>query len=299
MEDQLKRLVGFVARSLKKTEDEVAEAISSDEAVRGLSQDFADHIQTVDTNAYKRAELKIKKTTEQILAAKGLKDVSFDKLGEALDVLEQQAREKGGTALSEEEIMRLPAVVKLKNTHATEKEQIATAAKLEERNALATERQQFQQQQQAVIVRAAAEAKVRELNPNLGDNPTIAANRFEELVDKIVSGNYKVEGQQIIPLKPGTDEYLTDEKTGHTIKFEDTVRGTVTRLYELPVATDRQSPGLTPEQVAAANRGTNFTHFKGKAPKTEQEYVTLANDPNLPPAALKEVQAYWGEQAGK
>ena len=299
MEENLKRLAGIFARVLKKTEEEVAEAVSSDETVSSLEQAFKDHITTVDTNGYKRAELKIKKEVEKALAAKGVQGADFDKLADGLEYVEQQALEKSGKSLSDEQVLSHPAVKKLQNQFITEKEQIATAAKTEAEKSLADKVNAFRREQTNATVEAEANRIIGELNPLFSQNATVAANQRRLLLDQLKAGQYEVKDGKLIALKEdGT--YKTDD-LGHAVKFDELVRSTVTSYYDLPLATDRQSAGLTQAQIDAARSGQKqMQHFKGKLPANENEYLELVNDTTANSyEARKELTAYWSEKGGQ
>ncbi|MCC3159685.1 hypothetical protein LJ737_20760 [Hymenobacter sp. 15J16-1T3B] len=294
--EELIRLAGVLAPVLKKSKEEVADAAKSDETAAELAEAIKAHITNIDTSGYKRAELKLKKDVEKLLAAKGVPDASFDNLTAGFDYLEQQAREKAGKVLTDEDVLSLPAVKKLINQHTVEKEQIKTVAKTEAEKALEEQVKTFRREQTNSKVEAEAARLIAELNPVFSQNPTVAANQRRILLDQLKAGQYEVKDGQLIPLKEdGT--YQTDEH-GHAVKFEDVVRGTVTSYYDLPVSKDRQSAGHDQSSFSGGIQ-PQLEHFKGKLPSDEKEYMALANDPNIAPAALKEVQVYWESKKGQ
>lgn len=296
--DEFKRLLGVVALTLNKSEAEVEEAVKSDEAVAQLTADFKAYRKTQFDDGVKAAEKKTKSTVEAALRKRGADIDSFDQLDAALDQLETTAREKAGQKLTDEDVQKHPSVVKLLNAKDREKEQAVAQARTEAEKAVEEKVQAFRQEQTAAKVQAAAEAKIRELNPVLSQDATRAANQVKALVKEIQAGKYEVtESGDILPLDDN-GQYRKNE-LGHTVKFDEVVRGLVTSYYDLPVSSPKDSPGIKPQDVTRDQSGAQFTHFKGQAPKTKEEYINLANDPTLKPEALKEVQTYWQEHGAK
>ncbi|OGX80827.1 hypothetical protein BEN47_06105 [Hymenobacter lapidarius] len=296
MED-FQRLLSVVAATLNKPADEVAEAAKSDEGIATLTDTFKAYRKAQYDAGHKASKKEATSTVEAALRKRGAADASFDDLDSALDALETSARQKAGQALSDDDALRLP-VVKAALTKAENEKMLAiSTASKDAETKLQAQIDSFRKEQQDAKVAQAAEAHLAELNPNFNADPVKAARQKARVIAEIKNGKYELgEDGTIKPLQQ--DGVYLPNAHGHPVSFADYVRSAVEESgFDLPVSQPRQSASLTPEQVAAGQGAAVLTHFKGALPKSEQEYITLANDPNLPADALTELRGYWQAQA--
>lgn len=291
MED-FQRLLGVVAATLNKPATEVAEAAKSEEGVAALTESFKTYRKEQYDSGHKAAKKESTTVVEAALRKRGAPNATFAELDEALDALETSARDKAGKALTPEELLRQKPVVDALNAKDREREVAVQTAKTEAEQQVAKDRLAFQKEQATAKVEDAARKAIKALDPNLHSDPAKAERQLNRLIADIKAGEYEVDEKGNIRPVDAKGEYLKNDH-GHPVAFDEHVRGIVTAEFDLPAATQRDSPGLTPEQIAAGQNAVVFKEYKGAAPKTEEEYIQLANDPTLTTPALQELQAHW------
>lgn len=291
MED-FQRLLGVVAATLNKPADEVAEAAKSEEGIATLTDSFKVYRKTQYDAGHKASEKAIKSTVEAALRKRGAADASFDELDAALDAVEASVRDKAGKSLTSEELLKQKPVIDALNAKDRERETAVQLAKTEAEQAVTKDREAFQKEQQSVKVENAARKAISTLNPNLHTDPAKAERQLNRLIADIKAGEYEVDATGNIRPVDEKGAYLTNEH-GHPVVFDEHVRSIVTAEFDLPVSTPRDSPGLTPEQIAAGQGQKGYEHFKGKRPETEAEVLAIRADQTIPLEARKEVAAEW------
>ncbi|MBF9140840.1 hypothetical protein [Hymenobacter properus] len=279
MEDQFKRLVGQVARALNLSAETVADYAESDEAIKGLSKAFKDNRETLDTAGYQRAEGKIKQDVEKALKARGVEAPSFDKLTDALDQLETTAASKGGGTLSDEDVLKHPAVKRALTEAENEKMRAVDAAKKEGDEELSQKRAAFLKEQQDAQVEQKARAIIAELNPNLNPDSAKAQRQIARLVADIKNGHYKQEADGTLTPIDAEGKYL-DNGAGGSKSFAEHVREVVTSEYDLPAAEKRDH---VPTGTPAAAKATGI--------KTKEEFDEAYVKNMADPKALEKLEA--------
>lgn len=295
---ELEKATAILSAALGVDASDVAETLKSDTAVDALSAQIDSKYTDQRKQGNQQAISKTRRDVERAFKNAGVADASFDNLPAAIEALQAQAEPADAKTLTDEQALRLPAVVKALNTLKTEKEQAVEKAREEERTALNGQIQEFNAKQVHAKVRAEAEQLVAQLNPNFSTDPARAAKQRQKLIDDVIAqGGYQLDEQGTVQLVDA-DGNLLPGKMGNPAKLSDRVREYADELYGLPASSPKDSANIRPEDVTPG-QPAGFTHFKGEAPKTEAEYVTLANDPNLSTEALKEVQGYWSKQEAK
>lgn len=276
----------------------VTERLESDATAEAIATEFFEpKYKAQRDQGHKIATDKTRKAVETALKAAGVDDASFDALPAAIEALQSKAAAANPAALTPEQAMKLPAVVQALNAQKLATDTAVSDAVKATRAELETERQQFAQQRTSAAVRAAAEAEIARLNPNF--TPGKEAAQRERLVKELLSeGNFQLDEAGGIQLVD-TDGNVLPGKLGNGVaKFADLVRERAEDVYGLPVSTPRDTAGLTQAEIDAAKPKNELKHFKGEVPKTEAEYLTLANDRSLPLEARTELrQAYEAQQA--
>lgn len=292
MEENLKRLAGQVARFLGLPETTVADYAESDDAIKGLGTAFKDVRTKLDTDGYQRGEERLSRKVEKAFKAKGIEAPDLDKLDDALDQLTASGSGKGLDQLSAEEIAKLPQVKKLLTDAENSKLLAVSEAGRQAEEKLKVDRENFAKEQLHAKVEEQGRKLIAQLNPNLNPDSAKAERQVSRLLSDLKSGNYKLESDGTLAPVDAEGKYLENAAHGNKT-FAELVRETVTAEYDLPMSSPKDSPGVKPGEIADKPLGFVFKEFKGTAPKTKEEYISLANDTTLPAAALKEVQAYW------
>lgn len=278
----MQEVIGMLAAAAGVAETEAAELATTDEGRAALQGKIAAKLADVKTNADGRALKSARKAVEDALRAAGVEAAVFepgrefkDNVTAAVEVLQAQTVADSGKGLSEEQVLKHPAVIKLKNELTLDTERKVNAAKAEVSESLKKEQDDFRREQNLVGVRAWVESQVDSLNPNFSDVPTIAAAQRKDLVAKIISvGTYQQEGTAYV-LVDEKGEIIKDAMQ-NAVKPESKARELAETFYGLAISTDRQAPPLTAEQIAAGARsGLPYT-----GPKTDNEYANALNAVN-------------------
>jgi hypothetical protein len=278
MEENFKRLAGQVARALNLSEQTVADYAESEESIKELAKAFKENRTKIDDTAAARVSARIKGEVEKALKDKGVEAPDFDKLSDGLDAVAAKAATTGGSTLSDEDALNLPAVKRRITELENEKMRVATDAKEAAKSELQKERQAFLKEQQDAKVEAAARAAIAELNPNLNPDSAKAQKQTARLVADIKSGNYKVEADGTLAPVDAEGKYL-DNGAGGSKSFSEYVRDVVTSEYDLPAAQKRDAPGHgTPAQDTGVL-------------KTKEEFDAAVVKAISNPAALEKLEA--------
>ena len=297
---ELEKATAILSAALGAEAPEVAELLTSDEAVSQLTSRLETKFKDLRDQGDQRATKKTRETVEKAFKAAGVDDASFADLSAAIAALESKASAANPAALTPEQALKLPAVVSALNAERLKTEAAAADTEKRMRSELATERETFNKARTEAAMRAEAKSLLKELNPNyVTGKETVQEQR---LIDEIVrEARGKLDengGIQLIEedgsLKPG--------KLGNGLaKYADFVREKADEVYGLPVSKPRDTTGLTQEQIdAAANATKGFVHYKGPKPNTDTEYETLVNDTGTHSyEARKELKSYWAEQKGQ
>lgn len=282
------KVIGLLATAVGVAATEAAELATTDEGIATLQTKLTAKLAGIKDDADGRA---LKLVTQAFKAA-GVDAVVFEKgrefkenLSAAVSALESKVSEKAGESLTPEQALAHPAVKQKLNEAAT-----ATAGKVKEaqdqmRAELETERAAINRDRTVSKVSERANALIAELNPVFSTDPTRAANQRAKLLSEITAGNFVEVGGQLYPAdKDG--EVL--KVLGNPVDLDAFVRQQTTSLYDLPLSTERQSPGVTQSQVAAADTRTIKT-------KEQYDAAYIKNQANS--AVLDKLEADYPEFA--
>lgn len=294
------KVIGILAAAAGVAPTLAAELATTDEGIAELQTKVTAKLADVKKNASARG---LKIATDALVAA-GAEATVFedgrefkDNVAAAVEAIKGTAAATSANTLTDEQVLKLPAVVQLKNELLLDTDRKVKVAQTEAAEALKKDREAFQKDQILVGVRSWAEKQVdEELKPNFSTEPKIAANQRKDLIDKIVAaGTYRPEGAGYV-LVDGQGEIIKDAMQ-NVLKPEARAREIAESFYGLPVSTPKDSPSPKQADVAGGNaNGYQFKAFKGTPPKNDNDFETLANDPNLSTAALKELQEYRAAQ---
>lgn len=281
-----KELLGIVSAALGVDETEVTETLQSEDGPAKLKTQVEDFIATGLADAKKSADGRALKSTRNAVE-KALKSVGIDykfdpdkafdlNVSAALESYESKVAESAGqsTTLTDEQILKLPQVVKLKNELTLDAERRETAAREQERESLKKEREDFTRQQTENQVRSKFKKELAVLNPIFSADAKRAANQAQDLEDKVAkAGPWQTEGDETYLLDE--DGEIKKDRLGKPVTLSTFTREVITNYYDLPVATPKQNAGLTPEQV-----NTPQPTYAG--PKSEEEYQQTLSKLNTP-----------------
>ena len=114
--------------------------------------------------------------------------------------------------------------------------------------------------------------------------------------------SYESNGQGDYYIKKGDDYLLNGQKVRTTAK--ELATNDIRLIYGIQQGQQRQNgqPNGQPNPMGGAggqggNTQTTFQHFKGDAPKTQDEYYAIVSRNDLPILAKTEVRTYWQQQA--
>lgn len=270
----MEKLHGILAAAAGVAATEAAELASTDEGLDTLQSKISAKLADVKKNEGKRVLKDTRKAVETALQAAGVDADVFDEgrefkenLAAAVEALQSKTVADTGKGLTEEQVLKHPAVIKLKNELTLDTDRKVTAAKAEVAEALKKEQEDFRKEQNLVGVRAWAEKQVDELNPIFSTTSTIAAAQRKDLVDKIISaGTYQKEGDAYV-LVDDKGEIIKDAMQ-NAVKPETKARQLAETFYGLPVSNPRDTPPLTAAEIAAGARAKQ--DYTG--PKTRAEY---------------------------
>ncbi len=290
------KILGFLATAAGVAAPEAAELATTDEGIDTLIRKASERDASKVLDIRKDANGRALKIATAAFTKLGVDPSLFvegrefkDNVAAAAEALQSSALESAGKGtLTDEEILKLPAVKKLKSDILSEADRKVEAAKKEASEALTKEKQEFRKEQVGAKALKYVRGLIDEMNPDFGKNPTIAANRRKELEAKLIKElAWDAEGDNV-RLVDTEGEALRDASHNLVVPA-DKVREIVTSYYELPVSTERQSPGLTPEAAASA-AAADAKKFQGEMPKTAADYAALL--PTLGPEAKQEVKAW-------
>ncbi|NVO33216.1 hypothetical protein [Hymenobacter lapidiphilus] len=272
---------------------DVAETLKSDEAVEAVTAQFETKYKEQRDHGNKQAINKSRRDVERAFKNAGVADASFDSLPAAIEALQSQVEPAEGKALTDEQALKLPAVVRALNMLKTETGTLVEQARQQEREALQNQIQEFTAKQVHAKVRTEAEQVVTQLNPNFSDDPARAAKQRLKLIEDIIAqGGYQLDeagGVQLVD----KDGNLLPGKMGNPLKFADRVREYADEFYGLPTSTPRDSAAIRQSDVSRHAAPPVLEHYKGELPKTEADYLKLANDTTLSYDARKELKQQW------
>lgn len=296
------KVIGILAAAAGVAPSLAAELATTDDGIAELQTKVTAKLADVKKNASARG---LKIATDALVAA-GAEATVFedgrefkDNVAAAVEAIKGTAAATSANTLTDEQVLKLPAVVQLKNELLLDTDRKVKAAETAATEALKKDREAFQKDQILVGVRSWAEKQVdEELKPNFSTDPKIAANQRKDLIEKIVNaGTYKPEGASYV-LVDGQGEILKDAMQ-NVLKPEARARELAENFYGLPASIPKDSPQTGQGDVAAPGAHA-FKDFKGAPPKTEDEYMAQLNDTSLTPAAVTELKSYWSaSQAGK
>ncbi len=288
----MEELLGIVAAALGLAETEVTETLESEGGAGKITALLDKSYDDAKNAADGRATKKTRTEVEKAFKNRGV-DFKFDEkksfdlnVAAAVEALETKLSATPGdapNALTEQQILNLPFVKKLKNDHTLELDRKVQEAEEKVKNDLKSEREKFEQEQIEIDAREFIRKQLATLNPNVGDDdPELAANRLKRLENDIYkAGNWKKDGKELV-LYDAEGNILTDD-SGKVIKPEMLVREETTSLYKLPVSTPKTSTGHTQPAPASGSQEAP-KHYKGELPKNATEYAakmadaTISND---------------------
>lgn len=268
------KLLGILVAAAGVTETEAAELATTDEGIAELQSKVSAKLADVKKNADGRALKTTREAVEAALKAKGIENPSFATLSAHLDELESKSvASASGGKLTDEAVLKHPAVIDLKNRLSLETDTKVKAAKQEAQQELKDKVAAFEQQQTETAVRQWARQQIAELKPVFSQNAAVAANQAKDLEDKIVqAAKWKKEGDAL-QLYTDQGELLRDANE-NIVSADAKARDIITSYYELPVSQHRDAAGLTQEQI---NR--NQSAYAGPKNQAEYDAALLATAP--------------------
>lgn len=297
--EALEKAIAMISAASGAEATAVAERLESDATAESIATEFFEpKYKAQRDQGHKIATDKTRKAVENALKAAGVDDASFDALPAAIETLQSKAAAANPAALSDEQALKLPAVVKALNAQKLVTDSAVAEAVKTTKAELETERQAFAQQRTSAAVRAAAEAEISRLNPNF--TPGKEAAQRERLVSELLrEANFQLSDSGEIQLIDADGNVLPGKLGNGVAKFADLVRERAEDVYGLPVSSPRQNANLTQAEIDAAKGAQVPMHFKGVVPTTTQEYIKLANDPTLTREARKELRELVPELSGE
>ncbi len=288
------KVIGILAAAAGVAPSLAAELATTDEGIAELQTKVTAKLADVKKNASARG---LKIATDALVAA-GAEATVFedgrefkDNVAAAVEAIKGAAAASSANTLTDEQVLKLPAVVQLKNELLLDTDRKVKAAETAANEALKKDREAFQKDQVLVGVRSWAEKQVDELRPVFNPDPKVAANQRKDLIEKIVNaGTYRPEGAGYV-LIDAQGEILKDAMQ-NVLKPEARARELAENFYGLAVSTHKDSANITQKDADGNKSGFQFKEFKGTPPKNDEEYLNLANDTSLSTAALKELQDF-------
>ena len=276
------KVIGILAAAAGVAPTLAAELATTDEGIADLQAKVTAKLADVKRNASARG---LKIATDALVAA-GADATAFeegrefkDNVAAALEGIQAKAASTAGGDLPEEQLLKLPAVVALKNRLTLETEQKVQTARKEAADSLKQERADFEKAQTMVGVRAWAEKQVTALDPNFSTNAEIATAQREDLIEKIISaGTYQKQGDGYVLLDK--DGEIRKDTSENPLKPEEEARKLATRFYGLPVAGKREIPaaGRTGDAEGAIKTKEDFDAAVVKAQANPEALEKLLAD---------------------
>lgn len=132
------------------------------------------------------------------------------------------------------------------------------------------------------------------LNPVLSENSDKAAAQRQLVVDKLEGYDWeKVEGK-FIALKDGK---RVENEFGHPLELKDLVKQTGELYFDFRKAEERESPNGDKNKNQGSGDGDDDknkqTSYKGKLPKTADEYNQMMNDTSLSIKDKLSINDHW------
>ncbi|MGG5486261.1 hypothetical protein [Gaetbulibacter sp. PBL-D1] len=197
--------------------------------------------------------------------------------------LKSETSKKGAGKLSDDEIKSHPTVIKL----LTEKEKAHKddIQKIKEDN----EQVILGMKKERVFgnVSKKALALLDEMNPVLSENPKVANNQRNYLLDRLKGYDWQPteNDDDYIPLKDGK---RVEDAHGHGISFNDLVKGAASDLYDFKQSDKRDTP---PGGGSGGGSGSGNHKFK-----SEDEYAAYVTDTSIPLADRQKAKEDWNKQ---
>lgn len=230
-------------------------------------------------NGYKKAQSESLSKLENGLKAKyGIEDdLKGEELVEAiLEAKTAELKKKtGNTQMTEEEIKKLPAFIKLEK----DLRKAAEDAKLEGENKLKQVQEEYTQKEIFGEVKGFALTHFKKKNPILSEDPEKAENQINfGLVSHLQGYKYQKEGKDYIILKP--DGNRLEDAHGHPMTLEHLVDSVSTKNFDFKAASDRWAPGNGSQGGQQGGNGS-AKKYSGKAPSSAKEYADTLLNPDL------------------
>jgi hypothetical protein len=279
---ELEKAIAIISAASGADTTAVAERLQSDEAPAALATDLFEAKFTAQRDqGDQRATKKTRTEVENALKAAGVPDAKFSDLPAAIDALKVKAAD----GLTPDQALAHPAVKQKLNELTASIDQKVTAAKQEERQAFEKERQEFSQKQVAAKKTTLADGLLATLNPVFGDAAK-AAFRKSQLIEHLATlPTVEVNGELFEADSQGE---LKTDALGNPVKYADMVRRETEARYDLPVSTDKSSPGVKQADVASAD---------ARPIKTKEEYEQAYIKNQADSAALDKLEADYPEFA--
>jgi hypothetical protein len=222
--------------------------------------------------------------------------VESDKEGQELidDIVEQHNKKSSnkGKEITDDDVKKHAAFLKMetdfKNQIKTIKEENET--KIKELTAAQTRKAMLDKVTKDALV------KFKAMNPVLSDDPARAAEQENLLLEKISGYDYEEVDGKFVPMKDGK---RIENEFGHALEFDDLVKNTTTRYFDVKVAKDRKSAnGSEGGNDKDKDSDKDKQHsYSGKLPKTEAEWQQMMNDGNIPLKDRMAINDHWEKQS--
>jgi hypothetical protein len=269
---------GELSELLKKTDEELTDDEVEAIATR-LKKQYASILTTINTTNNREKE-KLnegmrRKAEEFEKALRTSFGVDSEKQGqELIDEIVTHVNSKPdtkGKQLTDDDIKKHPAFIRAESEY---KKQLREAQEQAEKS-VNDLKADYQRKDVFSKVSKEALARFDEMRPVLSDDPKRAQAQRDLLLEKLGSYDFEEVDGKFIPLKEGRK---VENEFGHTLEFPDLVKNTASLYFDFKVAEDRQAPhgSKVPDNV------TRKESYNGKLPKTENEWRSMQEDPNIP-----------------
>lgn len=184
-----------------------------------------------------------------------------------------QKPENKGKQLTDDDIKKHPAFIRAESEY---KKQLKEAQEAKEKEVRALQ-ETYQRKDVFSKVSKTALDKFNELNPVLSDDPKRAAAQRDLFLEKIAGYDYEEVDGKFVPLKEGK---RIENEFGHALEFEDLVKNTTLSYFDVRVAEERKAPNGNQRDIKIPEKKEQS--YNGKLPKTEAEWRSMQEDPNIP-----------------
>lgn len=252
-------LQGFLSKTLNLPETEFAaifnaegDLISVDsliESDRLRIEAIRSQNETARKDQYSRGKKEALTDLEKSLRTKYA--VESDKTGVELieEIISKIAPTRGGTKLTDEEILKHPKFVEALHKYEKEINDLKTthAGEIETLNS------KFAKEKTNARVRLAVENIIETLKPILPQDPAKARKWKDTFIADVLAGEFSITDDGLI--YPSEDGKPKLDAHGHSIKFDAMVRERANQYFEFPASQQRSGSGANEQSPPAGGNG--------------------------------------------